>query len=69
MNEPSTVIREVATLETAPTRYVEGSGDPLRSSPAQPVDLDKPSTQFGQVHNADIDQVAKSLDDHLLRLI
>jgi uncharacterized protein (DUF302 family) len=32
-------------------------------------EYDKPSTQFGQFHNADIDKVAQSLDDHLLRLI
>jgi hypothetical protein len=32
-------------------------------------EYDKPSTQFGQFHNADIDKVARSLDDHLLRLI
>ncbi len=32
-------------------------------------EYDKPSTQFGQFHNADIDEVARSLDDHLLRLI
>ncbi len=32
-------------------------------------EYDKPSTQFGQFHNADIDKVAQSLDDHMLRLI
>ena len=32
-------------------------------------EYDKPSTQFGQLHNADIDKVAQTLDDHLLRLI
>ena len=32
-------------------------------------EYDKPSTQFGQFHNIDIDKVAKSLDDHLLSLI
>jgi uncharacterized protein (DUF302 family) len=32
-------------------------------------EYDKPSTQFGQFHNADIDKVAQSLDGHLLRLI
>jgi uncharacterized protein (DUF302 family) len=32
-------------------------------------EYDKPSTEFGQFHNADIDKVAQSLDDHLLRLI
>jgi uncharacterized protein (DUF302 family) len=32
-------------------------------------EYDKPSTQFGQFHNADIDKVAQSLDDHLLGLI
>jgi hypothetical protein len=32
-------------------------------------EYDKPSTQFGQFHNADIDNVASSLDDHLLSLI
>lgn len=32
-------------------------------------EYDKPSTQFGQFHNADIDKVARSLDDRLLRLI
>jgi uncharacterized protein (DUF302 family) len=32
-------------------------------------EYDKPSTQFGQFHNADIAKVAQSLDDHLLRLI
>jgi uncharacterized protein (DUF302 family) len=32
-------------------------------------EYDKPSTQFGQFHNADIDKVAQSLDDDLLRLI
>jgi hypothetical protein len=32
-------------------------------------EYDKPSTQFGQFHNADIDKVAQSLDEHLLRLI
>jgi uncharacterized protein (DUF302 family) len=32
-------------------------------------EYDRPSTQFGQFHNADIDKVARSLDDHLLGLI
>jgi uncharacterized protein (DUF302 family) len=32
-------------------------------------EYDEPSTQFGQFHNADIDKVAQSLDDRLLRLI
>jgi hypothetical protein len=32
-------------------------------------EYDTPSTEFGQFHNADIDKVAQSLDDHLLRLI
>jgi uncharacterized protein (DUF302 family) len=32
-------------------------------------EYDKPSTQFGQFHNPAIDKVARSLDDHLLRLI
>jgi hypothetical protein len=32
-------------------------------------EYDKPSTQFGQFHNADIDKVAQSLDHHLLGLI
>jgi hypothetical protein len=32
-------------------------------------EYDKPSTQFGQFHNVNIDKVAQSLDDHLLRLI
>jgi hypothetical protein len=32
-------------------------------------EYDKPSMQFGQFHNADIDKVAQSLDDHMLRLI
>jgi uncharacterized protein (DUF302 family) len=32
-------------------------------------EYDTPSTQFGQFHNADIDKVAQSLDDHLLNLI
>jgi hypothetical protein len=32
-------------------------------------EYDTPSTQFGQFHNADIDKVARSLDDHLLNLI
>ena len=32
-------------------------------------EYDKPSTQFGQFHNAEIDKVGQSLDDHLLRLI
>jgi uncharacterized protein (DUF302 family) len=32
-------------------------------------EYDKPSTQFGQFHNAAIDQVAQSLDDRLLRLV
>ncbi|MDQ1453216.1 MAG: hypothetical protein QOK38_3082 [Acidobacteriaceae bacterium] len=32
-------------------------------------EYDKPSTQFGQFHNSDIDKVAQSLDDHLLGLI
>jgi uncharacterized protein (DUF302 family) len=32
-------------------------------------EYDKPSTQFGQFHIADIDKVAQSLDEHLLRLI
>lgn len=32
-------------------------------------EYDKPSTQFGQFHNDDIDKVARSLDDHLLGLI
>jgi uncharacterized protein (DUF302 family) len=32
-------------------------------------EYDKPSTQFGQFHDIDIDKVARSLDDHLLSLI
>lgn len=32
-------------------------------------EYDKPSTQFGQFHNSEIDKVAQSLDDHLLGLI
>jgi uncharacterized protein (DUF302 family) len=32
-------------------------------------EYDRPSTQFGQFHNTDIDKVAQSLDDHLLGLI
>jgi uncharacterized protein (DUF302 family) len=32
-------------------------------------EYDKPSTQFEQFQNADIDKVAQSLDDHMLRLI
>ncbi|MEJ0093995.1 MAG: DUF302 domain-containing protein [Methylocella sp.] len=32
-------------------------------------EYDKPSMRFGQFHNADIDKVAQSLDDHMLRLI
>jgi uncharacterized protein (DUF302 family) len=32
-------------------------------------EYDRPSAQFGQFHNAGIDEVARSLDDHLLRLI
>lgn len=32
-------------------------------------EYDKPSTQFGQFHNADIDKIAHILDDHMLRLI
>ena len=32
-------------------------------------EYDKPSTQFGQFHNAAIDKVAQSLDDRLFRLI
>jgi hypothetical protein len=32
-------------------------------------EYDQPSTQFGQFHDADIDKVAQSLDDDLLRLI
>jgi uncharacterized protein (DUF302 family) len=32
-------------------------------------EYDKPSTQFGQFHNADIDKVARILDGHLLNLI
>ncbi|MEJ0094677.1 MAG: hypothetical protein WDN46_14970 [Methylocella sp.] len=32
-------------------------------------EYDKPSTQFGQFHNAEIDEVAQTLDDHMLRLI
>jgi uncharacterized protein (DUF302 family) len=32
-------------------------------------EYDKPSTQFGQFHNVDIDKVAQGLDDHLLSLI
>jgi uncharacterized protein (DUF302 family) len=32
-------------------------------------EYDKPSTQFGQFRNADIDKIAQSLDDHLLDLI
>ncbi len=32
-------------------------------------EYDKPSTQFGQFHNADIDKIAHTLDDHMLRLI
>ena len=32
-------------------------------------EYDKPSTQFGQFHNAAIDKVAQSLDDRLLSLI
>jgi uncharacterized protein (DUF302 family) len=32
-------------------------------------EYDKPSTQFGQFHNAAIDEVAQSLDERLLSLI
>jgi uncharacterized protein (DUF302 family) len=32
-------------------------------------EYDKPSTEFGQFHNDDIDKVAQSLDDRLLHLI
>jgi uncharacterized protein (DUF302 family) len=32
-------------------------------------EYDKPSTQFGQFRNSDIDKIAQSLDDHLLDLI
>jgi uncharacterized protein (DUF302 family) len=32
-------------------------------------EYDKPSTQFGQFHNANIDKIAHILDDHMLRLI
>ena len=32
-------------------------------------EYDKPSTQFGQFHNAEIDKIAHILDDHMLRLI
>ena len=32
-------------------------------------EYDKPSTQFGQFRNADIDKIAHILDDHMLRLI
>jgi uncharacterized protein (DUF302 family) len=32
-------------------------------------EYDKPSTQFGQFHNAGIDKVAQTLDDHMLSLI
>jgi uncharacterized protein (DUF302 family) len=32
-------------------------------------EYDKPSTQFGQFHNVDIDNIARRLDDHLLNLI
>jgi uncharacterized protein (DUF302 family) len=32
-------------------------------------EYDKPSTQFGQFHNVDIDNLARRLDDHLLNLI
>lgn len=32
-------------------------------------EYDKPSAQFGQFRNADIDKIAQSLDDHLLDLI
>jgi uncharacterized protein (DUF302 family) len=32
-------------------------------------EYDKPSTQFGQFHNAEIDTVARSLDDHMVSLI
>jgi hypothetical protein len=40
------------------------------NAPGGPTfEYDKPTTQFGQFHNADIDKIAQSLDDHLLRLI
>src|ERR1700744_818737 len=32
-------------------------------------EYDKPSPQFGQFHNAEIDKIAHILDDHMLRLI
>ncbi len=32
-------------------------------------EYDKPSTEFGQFHNAAIDKVARSLDERMLRLI
>jgi uncharacterized protein (DUF302 family) len=32
-------------------------------------EYDKPSSQFGQFHSAEIDKVAHDLDDHMLRLI
>jgi uncharacterized protein (DUF302 family) len=32
-------------------------------------EYDKPSTQFEQFHNVDIDNIARRLDDHLLNLI
>lgn len=32
-------------------------------------EYDKPSAQFGQFHNADIDKIAHILDDHMLHLI
>ena len=32
-------------------------------------EYDKPSTQFDQFHNVDLDKVAQGLDDHLLSLI
>jgi uncharacterized protein (DUF302 family) len=32
-------------------------------------EYDKPSTQFGQFHNVEIDNIARRLDDHLLNLI
>jgi hypothetical protein len=32
-------------------------------------EYDRPSTQFGQFHDAEIDSIAHILDDHMLRLI
>jgi uncharacterized protein (DUF302 family) len=65
----------VAAAQMAKLNFSAALYAPLRLNVYENADggttfeYDKPSTQFGQFHNADIDKVALSLDDHLLRLI